>query len=144
MIFEESDQRCERMSRHVASAFQSHGGRYPPKNVIVSAETSLDVSSLSMDAGVAATSATTSIPITDIVIHPPKHIKQRMTVCALEKKCIEDMKQTKHKSHALKEAVCLYVQEKAKSDKLSLRQVQEKIRKKYSVPIHFFGQLPLC
>jgi hypothetical protein len=90
-----------------------------------------------MDAGVAATSAATSVPITDIVIHPPKRIKQRMTVCALEKKRVEDMKQTKHKSHALKEAVRLDVQEKAKSDGLSLRQVQEKIRKKYSVPIHY-------
>ncbi len=54
----------------------------PPKNVIVNAETSLDVSSLSMDDGVAATNATTSVPITDIVIHPPKPIKQRMTACA--------------------------------------------------------------
>ena len=63
-----------------------------PKNVIVSAETSLDVSSLSMDAGVAATSATTSIPITDIVIHPPKRIKQRMTVYTLEKKHVKNIK----------------------------------------------------
>jgi hypothetical protein len=35
-----------------------------------------------MDDGVAATNATTSVPITDIVIHPPKPIKQRMTACA--------------------------------------------------------------
>ncbi len=88
----------------------------PPKNIIVSAKTSLDVSSLSMDAGVLATRATTSVPINDIVIHPPKRIKQRMTVCALEKKRVEDMKLAKHKSHALKEAVRLYVQEKAKSE----------------------------
>ncbi len=47
------------------------------------------------------------------------------------------MKQKKHKSNTLEEAVCLYVQEKAKSDVLSLRQVQEKIMKKYSAAIHY-------
>jgi hypothetical protein len=90
-----------------------------------------------MDAGVAATNATASVPIADIVIHPPKRIKQRMTVCALEKRRVEDMKQKKHKFDALKEAVHLDVQEKAKSDGLSLRQVQEKIMKKYSATIHY-------
>ena len=78
---------------------------------------------------------TISIPIADI-IPPPRGIKQRMTVYALE-----DMKQKNHKSDAHKEAVHLYVQEKAKLDRLSLRQVQEKIMKKYSVNIH---HLTIC
>jgi hypothetical protein len=104
----------------------------PPKNVCHDAEASLDVSSLSEEADVvAAANATTSIVliIDEIGIPPPKRIKQRMTACAMEKKRVEDRKQKKHRSDALKDAVRLYAQEKAKPDGLSLRQVQEKIKK---------------
>jgi hypothetical protein len=89
-----------------------------------------------MEVGVAATNTTTSVPIADI-IPPLMRGMQRMTTCALEKKRIEDRKQKKHRSDALKEAVHLYVQEKAKPDGLSLRQVQAKIKKKYLVDIHY-------
>ena len=106
----------------------------PPKNVHQhDAEASLDVSSLSEEADIAAANAT----IVDEIIPPPKRIKQRMTACAMEKKRVEDRKQKKHRSDALKDAVRLYAQEKAKPDGLSLRQVQEKIMKKYSVNIHY-------
>ena len=102
----------------------------PPKNVCHDAEASLDVSSLSEEADVAAANATTSIVlIINEIIPPPKRIKQRMTACAMEKKRVEDRKQKKHRSDALKDAVRLYAQEKAKPDGLSLRQVQEKIKK---------------
>jgi len=40
---------------------------------------------------------------------------------------VEDMKEKKHRSDMHKEAICLYVQEKAKPNGLTLRQVQEKI-----------------
>ena len=62
----------------------------PPKNVLHDAEASLDVSSLSEEADVAAANATTSIPIIAEIIPPPKCIKQRMTACAMEKKRVED------------------------------------------------------
>ncbi len=45
--------------------FRAMEAATPPKNVIGNAKTSLDVLSLSMDAGVAATNATTSVPIAD-------------------------------------------------------------------------------
>ena len=67
----------------------------PPKNVCHDAEASLDVSSLSEEADVAAANATTSI---DEIIPPPKRIKQRMTACAMEKKRVKDRKQKKHRS----------------------------------------------
>ncbi len=86
------------------------------------------MSSLSEEADVAAANATTSIVLViDEIIPPPKRIKQRMTACAMEKKRVEDRKQKKHRSDALKDAVRLYAQEKAKPDGLSLWQVQEKI-----------------
>ena len=89
----------------------------PPKNVRHDAEASLDVSSLSEEADVAAANATTSIVlIIDEIIPPPKRIKQRMTACAMEKKRVEDRKQKKHRSDAIKDAVRLYAQEKAKPD----------------------------
>ena len=124
---------CCVMSRRLFSAKEAAG---PPKNICHDAEASFDVSSMSEEADIAATNATTSIPIAHI-IPPPKRIKQRMTACTLEKKCVTDRKQKKHRSDALKEAVHLYVQEKAKPDGLSLRQVQAKIKKKYLVDIHY-------
>ncbi len=124
--------------RHVVSRrlFRAKETAGPPKNIFHDSEASFDVSSLSEEAEVAGTNATTSIPIAHI-IPPPKRIKQRMTACTLEKKRIKDRKQKKHQSDALKEAVRLYVQEKAKPDGLSLRQVQVKMNKKYSVDIHY-------
>ncbi len=74
---------------------------------------------MSMDAYIAGMNVTMSILIADI-IPPRRRIKQRMIMCALEKKCIKDMKQKNDKSYALKEAVHLYVQEKAKPDRSSL------------------------
>ena len=97
----------------------------PPKNVCHDSEASLDVSSLSEEADVAAANATTSI---DEIIPPPKRIKLRMTARAMEKKRVEDRKQNKHRSDALKDAVRLYAQEKAKPDGLSLRQFKRKLR----------------
>ena len=71
----------------------------PPKNVCHDADASLDVSSLSEEADVAAANATTSIVlIIDEIIPPPKRIKQRMTACAMEKKRVKDRKQKKHRS----------------------------------------------
>jgi hypothetical protein len=116
--------------------FRAKEAAGPPKNVCHDAEASFIVSSLSEEADVVATNAMTSIPI-EHIIPPPKRIKQRMTACALEKKRVEDRKQKKHRSDTLKEAVSLYVQEKAKPDGLSLRQVQAKMKKKYLVDIHY-------
>ena len=87
----------------------------PPKNVRHDAEASLDVSSLSEEADVAAANALVLIN-NEISIPPPKRIKQRMTACAMEKKRVEDRKQKKHRSDAIKDAVRLYAQEKAKPD----------------------------
>jgi hypothetical protein len=115
------------VSRRLFRAKEAAG---PPKNVCHDAEASFDVSSLSMEVGVAATNTTTSVPIADI-IPSLMHGMQRLTTCALEKKRIEDRKQKKHRSDALKEAMHLYVQEKAKPDGLSLRQVQATMKKKY-------------
>jgi hypothetical protein len=53
--------RCVLSRRH----FRAMEAATPPKNVFVNADTSSDVSSLSMDAGVAETNATTSVPIND-------------------------------------------------------------------------------
>jgi hypothetical protein len=111
------------MSHQLFRAMES-----PLKNISLNTEALLDVSSLSMDADIAQTNKMTSIPIADIS-PPPRRIKQTMTVCALEKKHIKDMKQKNHKSYAHKEAVHLYVQEKAIPDGLSLWQVQEIIIK---------------
>jgi len=121
------------VSRRLFRAKEAAG---PPKNVSHDAEASFDVSSMSEEADVAAKNVTTSIPIARI-IPPLKRIKQRMTACALEKKRVEDRKQKKHRSDALKEVVRLYVQEKAKTDGLSLWQVQAKMKKKYLVNIHY-------
>ena len=118
----------------------------PPKNVRHDAEASLDVSSLSEEADVAAANVTTRIvPINDEIIPPrPKRIKQRMTACAMEKKRVEDRKQKKHRSDALNDAVRLYVQEKAKPDgpisPASSSKDEEKIFGRYSL----FNNQSLC
>ena len=80
------------VSRRLFRAKEAAG---PPKNICHDAEASFDVSSMSEEADVAATNATTSIPIENIIT-PPKRIKQRMTACALEKKRVKDRKQKKH------------------------------------------------
>ena len=115
--------------------FRAREATAPPKNIILRTDTLLEVLSLSMDADIAGMNVMTCIPIADI-IPPPRHNKQRMTMCTLENKRIEDMKQKNHKSDAHKEARHLYMQEKAKLDGLSLWQVQEKIITN-SVNIHY-------
>ena len=115
------------VSRRQFTAAEAAG---PPKNVCHDADASLDVSSLSEEADVAAANATTSIVlIIDEIIPPPKRIKQRMTACAMEKKRVKDRKQKKHRSDALKDAVRLYAQEKAKPDGLLSGKFKRKLRK---------------
>jgi hypothetical protein len=67
----------------------------------------------------------------DVITIPlPKQKKQQTTASTLEKKRVDDLKMKKHKTVAHKEAVCLYMQERAKpKGGMSLRQVQDQIKK---------------
>ncbi len=66
-------------------------------------------------------------------IQPPKRKQQKMTATALQQKRVEDLKQKRHKVDVHKEAVRLYTHEmeKPEGDRMSLRQVQDHIIKKY-------------
>jgi hypothetical protein len=65
-------------------------------------------------------------------IQPPKHKQQRMTESALQQKLGEEKR---HKAEVHKVAVQLYTQEKEKPEgaRMSSRQVQDHIQKKYGV-----------
>jgi hypothetical protein len=82
------------------------------------------------------------LPTTDDAITIPlsKQKKQRTTASALEKEHVDDLKMKKHKAALHKEAVHLYLQERAKPEGgvMSLRQVQDQI-KKYSVTVHYLS-----
>ncbi len=65
-----------------------------------------------------------------ITVPLPKRKKQRTTASALEKKHVDDLKIKKHKAAAHKEAVRLYLQERAKPEGgMSLRQFRIKLKK---------------
>ncbi len=112
----------------------------PPTTIVQHEGTSLDLSPLTADTVVASTTTAACSSTTDdaITVPLPKRKKQRTTASALEKKRVDDLKMKKHKAAAHKEAVRLYLQERAIPEGgMSLRQVQDQIKKKYSVTVHY-------
>ncbi len=90
----------------------------PPTTVIQREGTSLDLSTLTAETDVASTTTAACSLTTDnaITVPLPKQKKQRTTASALEKKRVDDLKMKKHKAAAHKEAVRLYLQERAKPE----------------------------
>jgi len=78
--------------------FRAMQAATPTPTVHKEDETLIDLPSLSSDNGSVRVATTMAIPVATII--PPQKCKmQRMTACALEKKCIKDMKQKKHRSN---------------------------------------------
>jgi hypothetical protein len=100
----------------------------PPTTVVQREGTLLDLSPLTADT-VAASTTTAACSLTAdnaITVPLPKREKQPTTASTLEMKRVDDLKMKKHKAAVHKEAMHLYLQERAKPEGgMSLRQVQD-------------------